>query len=192
MIAHAAPARRRRAPGPATLLGLFMTLVAAMLAAVPGWGLCYAAWVALSWLVLGVVALGATVLLVALLVRRQWPQSIDIGRQAVAVLLCMVVLPLMGPLSTWVELAWTHGDLAARAQASARAGGPRLAMLSEDGGLEPGGIFYDPDGEIARSLPARSTAWRDSRDGKFLDDECVGTRHLVGAYYRWRGACDVH
>jgi hypothetical protein len=188
----AAARRRRRAPGPVTLLGLFMTLVAAMLAAVPGWGLCYGVWVAFSWLVLGVVVLGAAALLVVLLVRREWPQSIDIGRQAVAVLLCMGLLPLMGPLSTWVELAWTHGDLAARAQASARSGGPRLAMQSEDGGLEPGGIFYDPDGEIAKPVAARSAAWRDSRDGKFLDDECVGIRHLVGAYYRWQGACDVH
>jgi hypothetical protein len=191
MNGRAAPARRRRAPGPVTLLGLFMTLVAAMLAAVPGWGLCYAVWVAFSWLVLGVVMLGAAVLLVVHVVRRERPQLIDIGRQTVAVLLCIGVLPLMGSLSTWVELAWTHGDLAARAEVSARSGGPRLAMQGEDGGLEPGGLFYDPDGEIAKPVPARSAAWRNSRDGQFLDGECVGSRHLIGAYYRWEGDCGV-
>src|ERR1700756_3867241 len=120
MNGRAAPARRRRAPGPLTLLGLFMTLVGAMLAAVPGWGLCYCAWVAFSWLVLGVVVLGAAALLVVELVRREWPQLKEIGRQTLAVVLCMGVLPLMGGLSTWVELAWSHGDLFARAQASVR------------------------------------------------------------------------
>jgi len=189
MNAGAAPARRRRAPGPVTLLGLFMTLVAAMLAAVPGWSMCYGAWVAFSWLVLGVLVLGVAVLLVVHVVRRQWPQLIRTGRQTAALLLCIGVLPLMGGLSTWVELAWTHGDLAARAEVSVRDGGPRLAMQREDGTWEPGGIFYDPDGESLKPLAARSAAWRESADGEFLDDDCVATRHLVGAYYQWQGGC---
>jgi hypothetical protein len=191
MNAGAAPARRRRAPGPVTLLGLFMTLVAAMLAAVPGWSMCYAVWVAFSWLVLGVVVLGAAVLLVVCVLQREWPQLIDTGRQTGAVLLFIGVLPLMGGLSTWVELAWAHGDLAARAEVSMRGGGPRLAMQREDGTWEPGGIFYDPDGESLKPLAARSAAWRESADGKFLDGECVGTHHLVGAFYRWQGDCGV-
>jgi len=188
MNGSAAPAGRRRAPGPLSLLGLFMTLVAAMLAAVPGWGLCYAAWVAFSWLVLGVAVLWAAVLLVVLLVRHDWPRLVQIGRQTVAVLLCMGVLPLMGSLSTWVELAWSHGDLVARAEVSVRGGGPRLATMIEDR-WSPGGIAYDPGAEIEKPPAQRSAAWRNSPDGQRLDGECVTTSHLVGAYYRWEEGC---
>ena len=184
-----APARRRLAPGPVTALGLFMTLVAAMLAAVPGWGLCYGVWVAFSWLVLGVVMLGAAALLVVKLVRRDRPQLIEIGRQTLAVLLCMGVLPLMGGLSTWVELAWSHGDLFARAEASVRSGGPRLATMTEERIGPPGGIAYDPGAEIEKPPAGRSPAWRNSPEGQRLDVECIRTSHLVGAYYRWEDTC---
>jgi hypothetical protein len=189
MNGHVAPARRLRAPGPVTLLGLFMTLVAAMLAAVPGWGLCYCVWVAFSWLVLGVVVLGAAALMVVKLVRRDWPPLIDVGRQTLAVLLCMGVLPLMGELSTWVELAWSHGDLVARAEASARNGGPRLATMMEERVWFSGGIVYDPGAEIEKPASERSPAWRYSLEGQRLAGECISTSHLVGPYYRWEEAC---
>ena len=192
MNGRAVPARRGRTPGPVTLLGLFMTLVAAMLAAVPGWGLCYAVWVAFSWLVLGVVMLGAAVLLAVLLVRRKWPQLIEVGRQTVAVLICMGVLPLMGRLSTWVELAWSHGDLCARAEASVRSGGPRLATMLEERIGPPGGIAYDPAAQIEKPAATRSPTWRNSPEGQRLDGECIRTSHLVGAYYRWEDTCGPH
>jgi hypothetical protein len=139
-----------------TLAALFLALVAAILGAIPGWKLCFAAWLVLSWLMLA-------------------------------------MLP-MGLLSMAVEFASAQASLVARADASARAGGPAIAMTptsDEDWPLPTRGFVYDRDG-VLRTPPARRpAAWRADPVVAALTGECVELRHVVGPYYRWSGGCDA-
>lgn len=176
-----------------TLAALFLALVAAILGAMPGWKLCFAAWLVLSWLMLGGVIAGAVVLAIAAVAGRDWAALRAEGRQIVCVAGLMLTMLPMGLLSMAVEFASAHASLVARADASARAGGPAIAMTptsDEDWPLPTRGFVYDRDG-VLRTPPARRpAAWRADPVVAALTAECVELRHVVGPYYRWSGGCD--
>ena len=171
-----------------TLGALFLALVAALLGAMPGWKLCFAAWLVLSWLVLGCVIAGAAVLAVAAAVNRNWAAVRVEGRQALCVVVLMLAMPPMGLLSIGVEFASARASLVERADASARAGGPAIAMtpiFSEDWPLPTSGFVYDRDGVLATPAARRPVAWSAHPVVVALTGECVEVRHFFGPYSRW-------
>ena len=175
-----------------TLGALFLALVAAILGAMPGWKLCFAAWLVLSWLILGCVIAGAATLAIAAAVRRDWADLRAEGRQVLCIALLMLAMPPLGLLSIGVEFASAHASLVARADASARAGGPAIAMTpasDEDWPVPTSGFVYDRDGVLATPPTRRPDAWRNDPVLASLTGECVGTRHFFGPYWRWSGRC---
>jgi hypothetical protein len=175
-----------------TLGALFLALVAALLGAMPGWKLCFAAWLVVSWLVLGCVIAAAAVLAIAAAVNRDWVAVRVEGRQVLCVVVLMLAMPPMGLLSIGVEFASARAGLVERADASARAGGPAIAMTptaSEDWPMPTSGFVYDRDGVLATPPARRPVAW--SRNPVFagLSGECVNVRHFFGPYYRWSDNC---
>ena len=176
-----------------TLGASFLALVAAILGAMPGWKLCFAAWLVLSWLVLGCVIAGAVALAIAAAVSGEWAAVRAEGRQILCVAVLMLAMRPMGLLSIGVEFASARASLVARADASARAGGPAIAMTptsDEDWPIPTSGFVYDRDG-VMRTPPARRPdAWRSDPVVAALADDCVRMRHFFGPYWRWSGNCD--
>ena len=175
-----------------TLGALFLALVAAILGAMPGWKLCFAAWLVLSWLLLGCVIAGAAAMAVGAVVRGEWAAMRGEGRQILCVVLLMLAMLPMGLLSIGVEFASAHASLVARADASARAGGLAIAMTptsDEDWPVPTSGFVYDRDGVLATPPAHRPAAWRGNPVVASLTGECVGVRHFFGPYWRWSGTC---
>ena len=177
-----------------TVLALFLACVAAILGAVPGWSVCFAVWLVVSWLVLGAVVLSTTGLVLVAVFSRAWARLRTETRQLVVVMLLMLAMFPMGLESRWVEFAEVRAGLQAHADASARAGGPRLAMTSisgEDWPMPGSGFVYDPDGVIATPESRRPAAWKDNPALAALSSrECFSVTPFVGSYYRWSNACD--
>ena len=189
----ALPAARRRTIGYRTLAALFLALVAAILGAMPGWKMCFVAWLVLSWGALGCVLLASAWLAMFTAMRLDFAALRADGRQVLNVVLLMLAMLPMGWLSTGVEFAQARASLRAQADASARAGGPRLAMTpisSADWPMPGSGFVYDADGALARPPSRRPATWNDSAVVIALAGECVTVTHLVGAWYRWNNACD--
>ena len=181
-----------RAIGHRTLAALFLALVAAILGAMPGWKMCFAAWLILSWLVLGGVVLSSGLLAIAAVVGQDHAALRAEGRQVFNVVLLMLAMLPMGMLSTAVEFAQSRASLSARADASARAGGPRLAMTpasDADWPMPTSGFVYDVDGALSLPASRRPAAWNANPVLAALSGECVTVSHVIGPYYRWRGAC---
>ena len=167
------PALRRL--GARLVVALFLAAVCLILGAVPGWTMCFAAWLVGCWLLLVVVQVTTLGLALAAVVRRAWATLRGELRQFAGVALVMLAMLPMGMASTWVELAESRAGLHARAAASARAGGPRLSMTPQSlESLPDGEVFvYDPDGVLAlppdrrpaaaapmpRSTPAITGCW---------------------------------
>ena len=176
--------------GPGAAAAMFCALVAAILGAVPGWTMCFAAWVVLSWLMLGwIVPLSALLALRSLFFRR-WAELWMHMRRALGIAAVMLGILPLGMLADLVSLAGCRADLVARADASARAGGPRLAMTSDDGTTEATGFVYDPERALAQPAGIAHPVWRDDPALKSLSGGCLSASHFVGDYYRWRNACD--
>ncbi len=176
-----------------TLGALFLALVAAILGAMPGWKLCFAVWVVLSWLVLGCVIAGAAGLAILAALARNWAAVRGEGRQILCVAVLMLAMLPLGLLSIGVEFASARASLLARAGASARAGGAAIAMTptsDEDWPIPTSGFVYDRDGVLATPSALRSAASRDDPVVTALTGECVSVRHFFGPYYRWSGRCD--
>ena len=176
-----------------TMGALFLTLVAAILGAIPGWKLCFAAWVVLSWLVLGCVVVGAAGLAVVATVRRNWAAVRAEGRQVLCVAVLMLAMLPLGLLSIGVEFASARASLLTRADAAVNAGGPAIAMtptFDEDWPIPTSGFVYDRDGVLAMPPARRPAAWNDDPVVAALSGECVSVRHFFGPYYRWSGRCD--
>ena len=179
--------------GHRTLTALFMALVAAILGAMPGWQMCFAAWLVLSWLVLGGVVLSSAILAIAAVIRQDGAALRFEGRQILNVGLLMLAMLPMGLLSLGVEFAQAQASLRAQADASARAGGPRLAMTAAseaDWPMPTAGFVYDVDDALGRPVARRPAAWNDSPVMMALSGECITVTHLVGHYYRWSSGCD--
>ena len=177
--------------GGRTLFALFLTLVAAILGAMPGWKMCFAAWVVLSWLALGCVILGAAAMAIGAALHKDWPALRVEGRQALNVALLMFAMLPLGGLSLGVEFASAHAGLLARADASARAGGPAIAMAVSDVDCDDNrGFAYDRDGALAMSRARRPAAWNSDPVLAALTSEGVAVRHLFGPYYQWSRGCD--
>ena len=176
-----------------TLGAAFLALVAAILGAMPGWKLCFATWLALSWLTLGCVIAGAVALAIAAAVNGRWAAVRAEGRQILCVAVLMLAMVPMGLLSIGVEFASAHASLVARADASARAGGPAIAMTptsDADWPIPTSGFVYDRDG-VLRTPPARRSAvWPGDPVVAALSGECVRLRHFFGPYWRWSGDCE--
>ena len=176
-----------------TVGALFLALVAAILGAMPGWTPCFAAWLVLSWLVLGGVVAAAVAMGTAAALRGHWVAVRVEGRQICNVAVLMLLMLPMGLLSIGVEFASARAGLVARAEASARAGGPAIAMTpapDEDWPVPASGFVYDRNGVLAQP-PARLPAdWRANPVVDAMTRPCIEMRHLVGPYYRWRGGCD--
>ena len=176
--------------GPCMAGAMFCALVAAILGAVPGWTMCFACWVVLSWLMLGwIVPLSALLALRSLFCRR-WAELWLHVRRALGIAAVMLGILPLGMLADLVSLAECRADLVARADASARAGGPRLAMTSDDGTMEATGFVYDPGHALAQPVGIAHPAWRDDPALKSLSGGCLSVSHFAGDYYRWRNACD--
>ena len=177
-----------------TVLALFLACVAAILGAVPGWSVCFAVWLVVSWLILGAVVLSTIGLALVAAVSQAWATLRTEARQVVVVMLLMLAMLPMGLESRWVEFAELRAGLQARADASARADGPRLAMTSisgEDWQMSSSGFVYDPDGVIARPQSSRPAAWNDNPVLSALSSpECFSVMPFFGSYYRWSNACD--
>jgi hypothetical protein len=182
-----------RGIGHRTLAALFLALVAAILGAMPGWKMCFAAWLVLSWLVLSGVLLSSAFLAIAAVVGQDHAALRGEGRQIFNVVLLMLAMVPMGLLSTGVEFAQSRTGLRAQADASARAGGPRLAMTpasDADWPMPTAGFVYDVDGALSRPPSRRPAAWNDSPVLMALSGECITVTHFVGHYYRWSSGCD--
>lgn len=191
-IVNEAPPRRR-AIGHRTLGALFLATVGAILGAVPGWSMCFSAWLVFSWLVLGCVVFSSTLLSVAAAIARDWRSLRVEARQLLNVALLMLAMLPLGMLSIGVEFAFARPGLVARAEASARAGGPAIAMTPasrDDWPLPASGFVYDRDGALAMPWSRRPPAWRDDPVLAALAGECISVSHLGGAYWRWSGGCD--
>ena len=176
-----------------TRAALFLALVGAILGAVPGWTLCFAAWLVLSWLVLGCVVVLSMFLVFAAMIRNNRVALRTEGRQVLSVVVLMFAMLPMGMLSTGVEFAQARADLRERADASARAGGPRLAMTPiaySDWLVTGSGFVYDPGGELAKPASSHPAAWKGNPVLAELTDGCLTMTHFIGAYSRWSNACD--
>ena len=176
-----------------TVGALFAACVGLMLGAVPGWTMCFAAWLVVSWLVLCPVFLATLLAVARLAIVRRWSAWRAELRQLASVGVLLLAMLPMYQVSTWVELAQVRGGLRARAAASARAGGPRVAttpMASLDALPDGEGFVYDPDGVLAMSPERRPAAWNSDPVVLFVTNDCRGIRHFVGQYYRWNNACD--
>ena len=182
----------RRGMGSRTRGALFLTLVAAILGAMPGWKTWFAAWVVLSWLALACVILGAAAMAISAALHKDWPALRVEGRQVLNVAVLMLLMLPLGLLSLGVEFASAHASLLARADASARAGGPAIAMTPTADADWPlnSGFVYDRDGVLSTPPARRPAAWSANPVVIALGGECVDVRHLVGPYYRWNGGCD--
>ena len=177
--------------GPCLASALFCALVAAILGAVPGWTMCFAVWVVVSWLMLGCVVLVSAGVALCSMVGRRWPAVVSEARRMLGLVAVMVAIVPLGWLSTWVSFAEVRADLVARADASARAGGPRLAMASsEESSIDATGFVYDPDGVLAQPAAMRRAGWKSDPTLTALAGDCLSVSHLAGSYYRWRNACD--
>lgn len=186
------PMAPRRA-GYRTLAALFLALVAAILGAMPGWKMCFAAWLVLSWVVLGCIVLSSVFLAMFAAMGLDFAALRAEGRQILNVVLLMLAMLPLGWLSVGVEFAQARADLRAQADASARAGGPRLAMTSRsdaDWPLPASGFIYDADAVLARPAAPRPAAWNDSPVMAALAGDCLTATHLVGPWYRWSSGCD--
>lgn len=184
------PALRRL--GARLVVALFLAAVCLILGAVPGWTMCFAAWLVGCWLLLVVVQVTTLGLALAAVVRRAWATLRGELRQFAGVALVMLAMLPMGMASTWVELAESRAGLHARAEASARAGGPRLSMtpLSSLESLPDGEVFvYDPDDVLALPPDRRPAAWNSDPVVAAVTGDCRGIRHFVGPYYRWNTDC---
>lgn len=191
-IVNEAPPRRR-AIGHRTLGALFLAMVGAILGAVPGWSMCFSAWLVFSWLVLGCVVFSSTLLSVAAAVARDWRSLRVEARQLLNVALLMLAMLPLGMLSIGVEFAFARPGLVARAEASARAGGPAIAMTPasrDDWPMPEHGFIYDRQGLVAMPPSQRAAAWRDDPVLTAMASECVTLSHLGGAYWRWSVGCD--
>jgi hypothetical protein len=187
-----------RAPTPSRGIGyrttgaLFLALVAAILGAMPGWKMCFAAWLALSWVVLGCVVMSSAFLAMFAAMSLDFAALRGEGRQILNLVLLMLVMLPMGWLSTGVEFAQARPVLQAQADVSARAGGPRLAMTpasDADWPMPTAGFVYDVDGALSRPVSRRPAAWNDSPVLAALTSECITVTRFVGDYYRWSSAC---
>ncbi len=179
-------------PGPRVSTALFMALVVTLLGAVPGWETCAACWLVFSWLVLGCVICASLAAAIAAAVGRDWPGMRADARRALNAGLLMLVMVPLHELTDWLDLAASGATLLSRAQASVRAGGPRLAMTTEpSSGVEArGGLVYDPDGVIAPRF-RQAEVWREHPVVVALSGDCVAEHHLIGPWYRWREDCDA-
>ncbi len=193
MIAAAQTPMVPRGVGKRTLAALFLALVAAILGAMPGWKMCFAAWLVFSWTVLGCIVLSSVFLAMFAAMGLDFAALRAEGRQILNVALLMLAMLPLGWLSVGVEFAQARADLRAQADASARAGGPRLAMTSRSGAdwpLPASGFIYDADAVLARPTAQRPAAWNDSPVMAALASECLTATHLVGHWYRWSSGCD--
>jgi len=181
-----------RGIGHRTTAALFMALVAAILGAMPGWKICFAAWLVLSWVGLGCVVMSSAFLAMFAAMGLDFAALRAHGRQILNVVLLMLAMLPMGWLSVGVELAQARADLRARADVSARAGGPRLAMTpasNADWPMQTAGFVYDVDGALGRPASRRPAAWNASPVLAALTGECVTVTPFVGPYYRWSSDC---
>ncbi len=191
MAAFTCPPALRRL-GARFAVALFLATVGLILGAVPGWTMCFAVWLVACWLLLLVVQVTTLGLALAAVVRRSWDTLSGELRQFAGVALVMLAMLPMGMASTWVELAESRAGLRARADVSARAGGPRLSMTPQSSleSLPDGEIFvYDPDGVLALPPDRRPAAWNSDPVVTAITDDCRGIRHFVGPYYRWNTGC---
>jgi hypothetical protein len=173
-----------------TVLALFLALVGAILGTVPGWSACFAVWLAVSWLILMPMALWIASLSMAALASGRWSTARGEGLQLAAVLLLMLAMLPMALEQRWVELAIARSGLQSRAAASARSGGPRLAMTPAMGAkAADAGFVYDPDGVLSRPPQARPAAWNDDPVVTSLAGECFAVTHFAGPFYYWANAC---
>ena len=181
-----------RGIGHRTLTALFLALVAAILGAMPGWKMYFAAWLVLSWLVLAGVVLSSVALAIAAVVGQDHAALRAEGRQIFNVGLLMLAMVPMGLLSTGVEFAQARASLRAQADASARAGGPRLAMTpasDADWPMPTTGFVYDVEDALGKPAARRPAAWNASPVLAALSGECITVSHFVGHYYRWSSSC---
>ena len=179
-------------PGPRTATALFMALVVALLGAVSGWQMCANCWLLFGWVVLACIVAASLALAGAAMIGGDWLAMRVEGRQALNVGVLMLAMLPLHDLSGWLDLAASYSTLFARADASMRANGPRLAMTSRspDGPKARGGIVYDPDGVIAPRF-RQAVAWREDPVVTTLSGDCIVEHRLVGPWYRWSEDCDA-
>jgi len=180
-----------RGIGVRTLAALFLALVAAILGATPGWKMCYAAWLVLSWAALGCVLVASAFVAMLRTMALDFAALRAEGRQILNVGLLMLAMLPMAWLSTLVEFVQARPILRAQADASARLGGPRLAMTASEAEwpLSNDGFVYDVDETLRKPPSQRPAAWADNPALVTLSGECVAVTHLVGHYYRWSAGC---
>ena len=179
-------------PGPRVATALFMALVAAILGIVPGWTTCSGCWVLFAWLVLACIVAGSLALAIAALVGGDWPTLRFEGRQASSVALLMLAMVPLHDLHAWSDLIISGPELLARADASARAGGPPLSMTVDapDAQGMRSGLAYDRQGIIAPRF-RQAVSWRDDPVVVALSGDCIVERHLIGPWYRWEDDCEA-
>ncbi len=181
---------------PSSFAALFLLAVGAILAAVPGWELCYAAWTVLSWL-----ALLLTVFALCWRAqRRAWdrawdrrgPAALPELAQAGILVVAMAAFWPLQYLSHGVVLADVFSELKAEALARPDDGMPRFAWRETgENGYGHDGFAYDPSGQIVRPRGLRSASWERRVDGTLFASECWSARHVVGSYYWWdNNGCD--
>jgi hypothetical protein len=84
--------------GHRTVAALFLALVAAILGAMPGWKMCHAAWLVLSWVALGCVVLSSAFLAIA-------RDRVALRAEARQILNVVLLMPAMLPMG----LRWSSG-----------------------------------------------------------------------------------
>jgi hypothetical protein len=169
------------------LVVLFPLAVGAILGGLPGWQICFFAWMVLAMPTLALLAFISACLLLAELYRGRRQHAAFRGWQVALSIAAMLVLPMLGRLSEFVELAGVRTQLHAQAWAGAHDGGPHIAIVDTGDLLTfPSGYVYDDSGEIAKPCGPHSDAWLRRAAAARIGDDCsMSVRHVIGPYYRW-------
>jgi len=151
--------------------------------------LASAAWMALAWPVLAVMALfSAGRLAGARSPARRGHARAHAARLALAVG-AMAALPAIGVAADLADVVRFHARLHDAAWAPADRPGPHLAAIQTGDFLGARwGYLYDDSGEVTRPCGTQSDRWlaNAARTGVAERDLCSeALTHVIGPYYRW-------
>ena len=151
--------------------------------------LCYVAWMVLAIPVLALLAMVSVFQMLGELERgrrrhaaaRAWQLALAAG--------AIVLLPMLGEIHDYVDVAKLGSRLRAEAWAPPDQPGPHIAVVQTgDFLLASWGYIYDDSGEIEKPCGTQSHEWLARATDTWLGshDYCgMALHHVIGPYYRW-------